>query len=137
MPAVAREIAAAAPAKTSVADLERKGINSILSNDFAFAAEAFAEAYKTSPTFHNVDEINRLLQSQKEEFTKAQFAKDEGKIKAIWEKIHCEISENYLWGIDVQLKKQFQEKIDKEAYKCAQATNSSANSTTNTNRRAT
>lgn len=122
--------------KISVSDVEKKGFNSIISNDFMFAADAFAEAYRISPTFHNVDEINKLFQSQKAEFIKADLNKDEAKKKLIWNKIYCDISKNYLWGISSDIKEQFKEKIAKENYNCSQPTNVDTSVTTNTNSKA-
>lgn len=77
---------------SSVGDLEKKGFDALLSKDFDAAAKAFTEAYKSNPIWHNVDEINKLLNAQKDGFTAAAAANDSSKKETIWASIHCEIS---------------------------------------------
>lgn len=76
----------------SISDLEKKGFDALAAKDFEGAAKAFAEAYKVNPIWHNVDEINKLLNRQKDEFTSAIAKADNPKIEEIWQNVFCEIS---------------------------------------------
>ena len=73
-----------------IVELENKALAALISKDFDGALKAFGDAYKAFPTWHNIDEINKLLNSKKEEFGNADGAKRE----EIWRSIFCDISTN-------------------------------------------
>ncbi|HBR56094.1 MAG TPA: hypothetical protein DEA22_01265 [Blastocatellia bacterium] len=76
----------------SISDLEKKGFDALAAKDFEGAAKAFAEAYKVNAIWHNVDEINKLLNRQQDGFTAAIAKADNLKIEEIWQNVFCEIS---------------------------------------------
>jgi hypothetical protein len=77
--------------------LEYRGFQALLSNNLNEAQTAFQLAYKNYPTFHNVDEINKLLKNKKDSVN--------------WDReIYCPILKNYVWGMPNDLKQQMKTK---------------------------
>jgi hypothetical protein len=107
-----------------VAELEVKGFNAILAQDFDAAAQAFGQAYQTWDIYHNVEEINQLLQRQSEKFTSS----TEGQNDVIWSEIYCEIATEYQWGMPSDIRTQFQQALKSKNYLC---TNNLARQTAN------
>jgi hypothetical protein len=77
----------------TISDLEKKAFTALLAKDYDGASKAFADAYQAYPTWHNVDEINRLLKSQQDNFKKA--GNDAEQRRQIWQAIFCDISNNH------------------------------------------
>jgi hypothetical protein len=85
----------------SAIDFENKGFTALIEKNYDIASRSFAEAYKKSPTLHNVDEINSLLKS----------LTDEKSPDNLWQKIYCQITvKNYTWKMPAEIK----EAISKE-----------------------
>ncbi|MCF8277014.1 MAG: hypothetical protein K9J17_09780 [Flavobacteriales bacterium] len=62
--ASAAEVNKAVDVKHSVQSYEMAGFEAIITDNHAEAVRAFDEAYELSPTYHNVDEIRRLLKTK-------------------------------------------------------------------------
>ncbi len=77
--------------KSPVDELEKKGFVSLLAKDFDGASVIFADAYKLNPTYHNIDEINKLFIKHKKDFADA--AADPVKKDLVWKDIFCTITE--------------------------------------------
>lgn len=83
------------------ASLERKGFQALLSSNLEEAQKLFESAYNTYPTYHNVDEINKLLRGKKQ-------------INNWGEEIYCPIlneQSGYSWGMPKDLKIKMAEKV--------------------------
>ena len=89
MPAASRE------SPQSAHDWEQKGFEALLAQDVDTAINAFAEAERLSPTYHNVAEIHRLLASKRELLA----AKDLQE----WQSVYKPIVGRYSWGIPPEM----------------------------------
>jgi hypothetical protein len=92
--ALAETVQTDAAQKSPIGDLEKKGFVALLAKDLDGASQAFADAYKLSPTYHNVDEINKLLNVHKGAFAKAKGENNTAEIDKLWKVIFCDISDN-------------------------------------------
>ncbi len=73
--------------------LERKGFQALLSRNLEQSQKLFESAYNAYPTYHNVDEINKLLKSKKE-------------ISDWGQQIYCPIVKQYSWKMPADVKQQ-------------------------------
>src|SRR5262249_10756835 len=76
-------------------DLEAKGFQYILQKDADAALQAFTEAEKLWPTYHNVTEIRRLLKQNHDELAKA----PKGEKSVAWSNLYSALLGPYKWGI--------------------------------------
>ena len=102
--------------KQIAVDAEIQGFNSIIVQDFSGALEAFQKSYQAWNVYHNVDEINQLLQKRKDTFAKA----DAEQKKIIWQEVYCEIVLKYQWGMSGDVRNQFQQKLKNNNFVCSQ-----------------
>lgn len=85
-----------ADAPASIGELEKKAFDALTAKDFDAAAKTFAEAFRVNPTWHNVAELNKLFNSQKDAYTAAVAAKDDNKKAEVWKNIYCTIGQKSL-----------------------------------------
>jgi len=103
--------------RLSAIEAEKKGFNAIIAQDFDAAAASFQAAYSQWNNYHNVDEINRLLQKNK-----AQFAQTDPVLRnTAWREVYCEIAKNYEWGMPEDLLVQFEAKLKSQNYICTKS----------------
>jgi hypothetical protein len=86
-----RMSAASRESPQSAREWEQMGFEALLAQDVDTAINAFAEAERLSPTYHNVAEINRLLVTKRELLA----AKDLQE----WQSVYKPIVGRYSWGI--------------------------------------
>ena len=103
--------------KQKAAESEKKGFNAIVAQDFDGASQSFDEAYKLWADYHNVDEINKLLQKQKSKFAST----DDAQKNAAWQEVYCGIAKKYEWGMPDDVLAKFKEKLKSQNYDCSQA----------------
>ena len=107
---------AAQTQKEKAIDYEKTGFNAIIKQDFDGASQAFQESYKSWSDYHNVDEINQLLQKQKDIFSQPDAAQKE----VAWKEIYCGIALKYEWGMPDDILSQFKQKLKSQNYVCSQ-----------------
>jgi len=86
--------------KTKVAKLERDGFIAIINRDQNGAISAFSEASNLWPDYHNVSEIEKLLQKNKQRLSNDKSAE-------AWNRVIKTISEQYSWGMPNDIRVQF------------------------------
>lgn len=81
----------------SAVQYETLGFQELINKNLSLAQEYFNNAYEAYPTYHNVDEINKLI-------------KDKKKVNNWGKEIYCPIVNKYYWGmpneIKIEMKKQ-------------------------------
>ena len=92
--AIASTVQNAETGAVATDDLEKKALNALLAKDFDGALKGYDDAYKVTPTLHNIDEVRKLLIAQKDAFKTAADTNDEEKKAELWQKIFCDISTN-------------------------------------------
>lgn len=102
--------------KQQAADFEQKGFSAIIAQDFEGASQSFQEAYQKWGNYHNVDEINQLLQKQKSKFSQS----DTAQKNVGWKEIYCGIAKDYEWGMPDDVLSQFKQKLKSQNYVCSQ-----------------
>jgi hypothetical protein len=102
--------------KQKAVDSEKKGFSAIVAQDFDGASQSFQESYQLWSNYHNVDEINQLLQKQKGKFAQNDIAQK----NIAWKEIYCDIAKNYEWGMPDDVLSQFKEKLKSQNYSCSQ-----------------
>ena len=103
--------------KQKAVDSEKKGFSAIISQDFDGASQAFQESFKLWSDYHNVDEINQLLQKQKVAFSQSDAAQKD----VAWKEIYCDIALKYEWGMNDDILSQFKQKLKSQNYVCSKA----------------
>lgn len=83
---------------------ERSGFKALLNRDMPSALKAFDEAYAAFPTFHNVDEIRKLLQLKYSKLS----PKDEDR----WQELYSTIVKQHSWLGPSDLLQQMKKKAD-------------------------
>lgn len=81
---------------TTAKGWERLGFTHLLDRDVQAATEAFSEAQKIWPDYHNVSEIRSLLVRQQGAL--------EQRDAAEWEEIYREILTKYSWGMPLEVR---------------------------------
>ena len=89
----------------TVSDWELKGFGFIVSKDAEAAIEAFANAEKLRPVYHNVAEIRKLLEENRAALVAAP---REGPSEA-WRNVYRTILSKYSWGMPDDVKKKLAE----------------------------
>jgi hypothetical protein len=102
--------------KQIAVDAENEGFNAIIAQDFTIALKTFEQAYQAWDIYHNVDEINQLLQKKKNSFSKVAAERK----NIIWQEIYCEIALKYQWGMTIEIRNKFQHKMKTNNYVCSQ-----------------
>jgi hypothetical protein len=90
-------------APVTAADWEVRGFNHVLEKDISQALEAFTQAEKLWPDYHNVSEIRRLL-IQKQDALKV-------KDSAQWKEVYQKILSQYSWGMPSDVSARIQNQI--------------------------
>lgn len=103
------------PKQTAV-EFEKKGFSAIIALDSEGATQSFQEAYKLWADYHNVDEINKLLQKQKTKFA----SPDAARKNAAWQEVYCGIAKSYEWEMPDEILAKFKEKLKSQNYDCSQ-----------------
>ena len=93
--------------RADAADLELKGFASIVSKDVEAALQAFTDAEKLWPNYHNVAEIKKLLE---ESHSALAAAPKEGKSEA-WSNVYRILVTKYSWGMPADVKKKLSEEV--------------------------
>ena len=93
--------------KDEAADLERKGLEALFNRDAEAALQAFKNAEKNWPTYHNVSEIRGLIESKLNELTTA--PKDGP--SPSWKAVYAKIQKEYSWGLTSETRSTLAEKI--------------------------
>lgn len=88
--------------KQEAADWELKGFDSLFHKDAEAALQAFTNAAKLYPSYHNVGEIRTLLEKNLAALTAAP---KEGKSEA-WSNVYQTIISKYSWGMPPEVKTQ-------------------------------
>lgn len=101
--------------KQQAADAEQKGFSAIIAQDFEGASQSFQEAYQLWSNYHNVDEINKLLQKQRSKFSQS----DTTQKAVVWKQIYCGIAKDYVWGMPDDVLSQFKQKLKSQNYVCS------------------
>lgn len=83
------------------ADAERQGFQALIERDVGGAMEAFDEARRIQPDFHNVAEIGRLLRDRRDKLGKPDSPE--------WPRLYREILTRYSWGLPDNLRPQLRE----------------------------
>lgn len=78
--------------REAIARLERKGFESIINLDVNSAIDAFTEANRLWPDYHNVSEIRKLLIRHQQDLLKSAD-------KSAWKEVVMVIIKKYSWGI--------------------------------------
>lgn len=102
--------------KQKAIDAELIGFNAIINLDFKAALQAFQESYQAWAVYHNVDEINKLLQNRQSQFNQS----DKQQHKNMWQEIFCEINLKYQWGMANETRKQFKQTLANNNFRCSQ-----------------
>ena len=101
---VTQPIAAVQPAsdnsRTEATDLELKGFDFIVSKDVDAALQAFTNAEKLRPNYHNVAEIRKLLEDNRATLAAAP---RKGKNEA-WSNLYRTLVSKYSWGMPADIK---------------------------------
>jgi hypothetical protein len=84
------------------AEWELKGFDALIRKDGETALQAFTNAEKLRPSYHNVSEIKKLLEKNRAALNAA--PKD-GKSEA-WSSVYRTITTNYSWGMPADVKTQ-------------------------------
>jgi hypothetical protein len=95
--ASAAEVNKAQKELRSAESFELEGFNAILDRNHGKALKAFDNAYERAPTYHNVDEIRRLLKTS----------------EVINETVMNTILTNYAWGMPASVRQQMKVQITK------------------------
>lgn len=85
---------------TTARGWERLGFEYLIDRNVQAATEAFSEAQKIWPDYHNVSEIRSLLVQRQDELKKRDAAG--------WETIYKEILARYSWGMPLDVREQMQ-----------------------------
>jgi hypothetical protein len=99
---VTSEVTASGNPKQEAADWELKGFDSLVHKDAEAALQAFTNASKLYPSYHNVGEIKNLIQKNLPALTSAP---KEGKSEA-WSSVYQTITSKYSWGMPADIKAQ-------------------------------
>lgn len=91
--------------RDEAADWELKGFEFLVSKDADAALEAFANAEKLWPSYHNVTEIRRLLNDNRAALVAAP---KEGKSPA-WTSVYQTLITKYSWGMPADVKNKLTE----------------------------
>ncbi len=83
-------------------DFERRGFEALLAQDVKAAMNAFEAAYARWPTYHNVDEIRKLLQQHQRAL--AEHDPD------AWATVYRAILSDYSWGMPKDLRPEYRER---------------------------
>lgn len=89
----------------SAKDWEIKGFDGILERDIDEVINAFTEAEKARPDYHNVSEIRRLFIKNRDLLTDP--------TSDNWKTVYKKILEKYSWGMPANARQQMQEYINK------------------------
>ena len=90
-------------------DIENQGFKAILSGDLGKARKLFESAYKSYPTYHNVDEIYHKVLTDKT--INDYQAADPGKKKEIQLEVMQQVLESYSWGMPANLYDDMRDKV--------------------------
>lgn len=101
---VVPEVSASGNPKGEAGDWELKGFDSLIHKDVEAALQAFANADKLYPSYHNVSEIKKLLEKNREALNAAT---KEGKSEA-WSSVYKTIVTKYSWGMPADVKSQME-----------------------------
>ena len=108
---VTQPIAAVEPAldnpRAQATDLELKGFDFLVSKDVDAALQAFTNAEKLRPNYHNVAEIRKLLEDNRAALAAAP---REGKSEA-WSNVYRTLVSKYSWGMPPDIKTKLTEQI--------------------------
>lgn len=86
--------------RAEAADWELKGFESIVNKDVEVSVQAFANAEKLWPSYHNVSEIRKLLEDNRVALAAAP---REGKSDA-WTNVYRTLISKYSWGMPAGVK---------------------------------
>lgn len=106
---VVSNVTSSTNSKDQAGDLERKGLEALFNRDADAALQAFKEAEKNWPTYHNVAEIRKLLESRLNELTTA--PKD-GPSDS-WKAVYVKIQKDYSWGLTPETKSTLADRVAK------------------------
>ena len=84
-------------------DWENIGFKHLISRDVASAIQAFSEAEKIWPDYHNVSEIRQLLVRNKELL--------ETKESAAWKELYQTLLRQYSWGMPPEIRQEVQKNL--------------------------
>ena len=91
----------------SASENEMAGFQALLDGNLSQAGVYFGQAYAAFPTYHNVDEINRLIQANLDDFNQADATKRED----ILHQMYKSILDSYSWGAPPEVLAQMQTRL--------------------------